>query len=72
MAAKYALSKWFANGSGYVCRFHDSDTLLFRWNGAPDGTARRIPHVKRYARKGTEYPSFAALLRGVEAEHKEG
>lgn len=67
---KYTLSKYFAQGSGHVIRLHGSDTLLFRWNGRPDGAARHIPHVKRYSRNGNEYPSLAALLRAVEAEHK--
>lgn len=66
--ARYALSKWFARGSGHVIRFHDSDTLLFRWNGKASGSARYIEHVKRYVRHDKEYPSLAALLRGVEIE----
>lgn len=66
---KYALSKYFANGSGHVIRFKDSEALLFYWNGKDDGAARYVPHVKRYARNGVEYASLSALLRGVEAEH---
>lgn len=69
MPGKYAMSRYFAKGSGHAVRHHDSDLLLFDWNGKADGTARRIPHVKRYTRNGTEYPSLAALLRAVEAEH---
>lgn len=61
---KYAMSKWFANGSGHVVRFHNSDLLLFTWNG----TARYIEHVKRYVRNGKEFASLAALLRSVAAE----
>lgn len=68
MASKYAMSKWFANGAGHVVRFHNSDVLLFQWNGRPAGSARYVPHVKRYVRLQTEYPSLAALLRAVEAE----
>ena len=67
--AKYALSKWFARGSGHVVRFHDSETLLFYWNGRGDGAARYVPHVKRYTRGGAEHASLAALLRAVELEH---
>lgn len=65
--AKYALSRYFAKGRGHAIRFHGSDTLIFYWNGRAAGTARFIPHVKRYARNGQEYPSLAALLRAVEA-----
>jgi hypothetical protein len=64
-------SEWFANGSGHFTRYSDSDVLLFWWNGRPDGAARAIPHVRRYSRNGAEYPSLAALLRAVEAEHKD-
>lgn len=67
--AKYALSKWFGRGSGHAIRFHNSETLLLQWNGRPDGAARYVPHVKRYTRNGAEFPSLAALLRSVEAEH---
>jgi hypothetical protein len=67
--AKYQLSKWFARGAGHAVRFHGSDTVLFQWNGKPDGHARYIPHVNRYARNGAEFASLAALLRAVEAEH---
>ena len=70
--SKHSLSKWFAKGSGHAIRYKDSETLLFYWNGKPDGTARHISHVKRYARNGAEYASFAALLRAVESEHMEG
>ena len=63
------LSKWFARGSGHVTRYTNSETLLFQWNGKPDGAARYVPHVKRYARNGIEYSTLAALLRGVTAEH---
>lgn len=67
--ARRALSKWFAKGSGHVARYPGSETMLFKWNGKSDGTARYIRHVNRYARNGVEYPSLAALLRAVEAEH---
>jgi hypothetical protein len=70
--ARRALSKWFAKGSGYVARYPGSETLLFKWNGRDAGTARYIRHVGRYSRNGQEYPSLAALLRAVEAEHQEG
>ena len=60
--------KWFANGAGCVTRYEGSDTLLFDHHGRPFGAARYVPHVKRYARNGTEHASFAALLRAVEAE----
>ena len=66
-----AINKWFAKGSGKVSRYPGSDVLLFKWNGRPDGAARYIGHVKRYARNGNEYPSLAALLRAVEAEHQD-
>ena len=66
---KYAMSKWFARGAGHVIRFHNSDTLLFCWNGRPDGAARYVEHVKRYARNGAEHASLAALLRSIESEH---
>lgn len=65
---KYAMSKWFANGSGHVVRLRNSDLLLFRWNGRADGTARYIAHVKRYVRNEKEFASLAALLRSVAAE----
>lgn len=67
--ARYAMSKYFANGSGHVIRIHDSETLLFKWNGKDDGHARAIPHVKRFTRNGVEYAGLAALLRAVEKEH---
>jgi hypothetical protein len=67
--SKYSLSKWFARGSGHVIRYQNSETLLFQWNGKPDGAARFVPHVKCYARNGNEFPSLAALLRAVETEH---
>ncbi|WP_276519372.1 hypothetical protein [Bradyrhizobium yuanmingense] len=34
--------------------------------GKPDGSARYAEH---YVRNGAEYPSLAALLRAIEAEH---
>ncbi|WP_448953035.1 hypothetical protein [Labrys neptuniae] len=71
MMAKYAMSRWFANGAGHVIRFHNSDLLLFNWNGRNDGAARHIEHVNRYSRNGVEHKSLAALLRAVEAEHAE-
>jgi hypothetical protein len=67
--AKYALSKWFARGHGHVVRLHGSDTLLFRWNGRSDGTARCLPDGRRHVRNNSEHPSLAALLRAIEAEH---
>lgn len=67
--AKYALSKYFGRGSGHAIRFHNSEILLFKWNGRDDGSARFVPHVKRYTRNGVEYASLAALLRSIEAEH---
>lgn len=66
--ARYALSKWFGNGSGHVVRFQNSDLLMITWNGRAGGTARYVPHVKRYARNGTEYKSLVALLRALETE----
>lgn len=68
--AKYAMSKYFGNGAGHVMRFHNSETLLFYWNGKADGAARAIPHLRRFARNGVEYASLAALLRAVEESHK--
>lgn len=67
--AKYAMSKWFAEGRGHVIRFHNSDTLLFQWHGKSDGAARYVEHVKRYTRNGSEHASLASLLRAVAAEH---
>lgn len=67
--AKYAMSKYFGAGSGHVIRFHNSEILLFRWNGRENGSARYVPHVKRYARNGVEFASLAALLRAVVDEH---
>jgi len=67
--AKYAMSKYFGNGSGHVIRLNNSETLLFKWNGKSDGSARFIEHVKRYQRNGKEHASLAALLRSVEQEH---
>jgi len=64
----YAMDKTFANGAGRVIRYHCSMVLLFHWNGRPDGRARYIPHVRRYARHGIEHRSLAALLRAVVAE----
>ena len=69
MTKKLALSKYFNNGSGHVMRFPNSDVLLFKHNGHPDGAARYIEHVKRYARNGVEHASLAALLRSVSNEH---
>lgn len=66
---RYALSKYFDNGAGHVVRYSDSETLLFTFNGRPDGAARFIAHVKRYSRNGVEHKSLAALLRAVSAEH---
>ena len=68
--SKYALSRYFANGAGHAIRFHGSDTLLFQWNGKPDGSARYVEHVKRYTRNGKEFASLAALLRAIDTEHK--
>lgn len=67
--SRKTLSRWFANGSGHVTRYANSDTLLFTWNGKPDGAARYVPHVNRYTRNGVEFASLAALLRSVAAEH---
>lgn len=67
--SKVALSKYFGRGPGHVLRQRNSAILLFSWNGKPDGSARYVEHVNRYARNGREYPSLAALLRAVEAEH---
>lgn len=69
--ASRAINKWFAKGRGQVSSYPSIDALLFRWDGRPDGVARYIGHVKRYARNGKEYPSLSALLRAVEAEHRE-
>lgn len=69
MSARYDLSKWFAAGHGHATRFKGSETLLIQWNGRADGTARYVPHVKRYTRNGAEFKSLAALFRGIEAEH---
>ncbi|MDA9547867.1 MULTISPECIES: hypothetical protein [unclassified Bradyrhizobium] len=66
---RHAMSKYFGNGTGHVLRQHNSAVLLFRWQGKPDGSARYAEHVNRYVRNGVEYPSLAALLRAVEAEH---
>jgi len=67
--SRYALSKYFANGSGHAIRLHNSELILLSWNGKADGCARAIPHVRRYVRNGVEHPSLAALLRAVEKEH---
>lgn len=64
------MSKYFARGAGHAVRFHNSETLLFTWNGRADGSARCIPHVRRYARNGVEHASLAALLRSIEDEHR--
>jgi hypothetical protein len=61
--------KWFDGGAACVTHYENSETLLFDWNGKPDGAARYIPHVRRYSRGGVEFQSLAALLRAVEAEH---
>ena len=66
--SKYAMSKWFANGSGHVIMFHKSNFLLFQWNGRPDGTAVK-GNAKAYQRGDKVFSSLAALLRSVEAEH---
>jgi len=68
--AKYALSKYFGGGGHHVIRYPDSELLLFSLHGRPNGTARYIEHVKRYARNGIEHKSLAALLRAVAAEQK--
>ncbi|WP_036017768.1 hypothetical protein [Bradyrhizobium sp. WSM1743] len=65
----HAMSKYFGNGAGHVLRQYNSAVLLFSWRGKPDGSARYVERVNRYARNGVEYPSLAALLRAVEAEH---
>ncbi|TWB53798.1 hypothetical protein [Bradyrhizobium sacchari] len=65
----HAMSKYFGNGAGHVLRQHNSAELRFSWRGKPDGSARYVEPVNRYARNGVEYPSLAALLRAVEAEH---
>ena len=69
--SKYDESRWFAKGQGRYIRYVGGETLLFYWNGEAIGTARYIPHVKRYARNGAEYASLAALLRGVASESRE-
>lgn len=66
---RHALSKSFGNGAGHVLRQHNSAVLQFSWHGKPDGSARYVEPVNRYARNGVEYPSLAALLRAVEVEH---
>lgn len=66
---RHAMSKSFSTGAGHVLRHYNSAVLLFSWQGKPDGSARYVEHVNRYVRNGVEYPSLAALLRGVEAEH---
>ncbi|MDA9401731.1 hypothetical protein XH79_23825 [Bradyrhizobium sp. CCBAU 45389] len=63
------MSKYFGRGAGHVLREHNSAVLLFSWRGKPDGSARYVERVNRYARNGVEYPSLAALLSAVEAEH---
>ncbi|MGY4622632.1 hypothetical protein [Bradyrhizobium sp. USDA 4486] len=65
----HAMTKSFGNGAGHVRRQHNSAVLLFSWRGKPDGSAHYVERVNRYARNGVEYPSLAALLRAVEAEH---
>lgn len=66
---RHAMSKNFGNGAGHVLRQHNSAVLLLSWRGKPDGSARYVEHVNCYVREGVEYPSLAALLRAVEAEH---
>ncbi|MCA1530886.1 hypothetical protein [Bradyrhizobium yuanmingense] len=66
---RHAMSKYFGSGAGRVLRQHNSAVLLFSWRGKSDGSARYVERVNRYARNGVEYPSLAALLRAVEAEH---
>ena len=66
---RHAMSKSFCNGAGHVLRQYNSAVLLFSWRGKPDGSARYIVRVNRYACNDVEYPSLAALLRAVEAEH---
>ncbi|WP_439397259.1 hypothetical protein ACRQ5Q_09165 [Bradyrhizobium sp. PMVTL-01] len=66
---RHAMSKNFGSGAGHVLRQHNSAVLLFSWRGKPDGSARYVERVNRYARNGVEYSSLAALLRAVEAEH---
>ncbi|MDA9505443.1 hypothetical protein XI09_12315 [Bradyrhizobium sp. CCBAU 11386] len=66
---RHAMSKNFGSGAGHVLRQHNSAVLLFSWRGKPDGSACYVERVNRYARNGVEYPSLAALLRAVEAEH---
>lgn len=60
----------FAKGAGILESYSDSDTTIVKWNGKDDGSARYIPHVRRYSRNGNEYASLAALLRGIECEHQ--
>jgi len=70
--ARYALSKYFARGAGHVVRLHGAEVLLFDWHGRRDGHAYIDKDDKgraTYRRGGVVYPSFAALLRGVEQEH---
>lgn len=62
---------YFARGAGCASRYAGSDTILFTWHGRADGSARYVEHVRRYARNRVEHKSFAALLRAVEAEHRE-
>lgn len=68
--AKLRSQKYFAKGAGLVIRYRNSEILLFYWHGKNDGTARAIPHVRRYSRNGAEHASLAALLRSIEAEHQ--
>ena len=65
---KYALSRYFGGGVHHVVRFHDTNTLLFSRHRKYNGSARYVPHVKRYVRNGVEYRSLAALLRAVNDE----
>lgn len=67
--SKYAMSRYFGNGSGHIILMHKSDCLLFYWNGKADGNAMRSNDKKEYFRNGVRHKSLAALLRAVEAEH---
>lgn len=69
MARKFATARTFA-GVGYVARVEGAQTLVFTWRGEPDGTARYVPHVRRYVRNGVEHKSLRALMKAVAAEHR--
>lgn len=66
-------SKYFAKGSGHARQY--GQTILFDWNGKNDGSAfvgvNFLDGKPQYRRNGIHYKSFAALLRGVEAEHQQ-